>query len=321
MNYDDLLSNDTVFKYWITSTTDFSFTEKKDIVIISDTNISKIIGVYKADEYHYIFKKPYLLSKLGIKNLKKKIIDILIEKNTTHCELEDGFKIVKKLIELNIDVTQQNIIFKRNSKRRSERKQKERSKRNQKEISDKKKEEKVERRSTIEKKTETDTETENLISEIENTDNIDNIDNIDNNTTEEDDENILGLIPVLVNPCKNCILPNIKFDDNEIDEEGNTPDSIAKGDYIPKHLDECYYCEVINNNKINIQNLFKKAVISYSEITSKDAELCILEDSYFMNKKYNPFGDYITDICAKVYYINDIDEIYNNCFFISFAMP
>ena len=95
-------------------------------------------------------------------------------------------------------------------------------------------------------------EKEEAIESVESDENSDDSDteettNTDNKSADTTDsgEHKLGFIPILIELCDKFKFPIIKYDksnDDNIDDNGNTPDTNAKCEYFKNHYGDCEMC-------------------------------------------------------------------------------
>ena len=148
-----------------------------------------------------------------------------------------------------------------------------------------------------------------------NSDNSDNTDNSDNDNKPVDDENKFGIIPIMIELCKEFKFPNIKYDKKKYSNLKN-PSIDEKIKYFKKHLLDCEKCNITNNNNKELANYIITAKISFQEHLKVSCDLEEGIEKYQNALKYDSYG-YDLDINnMKVNYINDNENIYNNCLLI-----
>jgi hypothetical protein len=135
----------------------------------------------------------------------------------------------------------------------------------------------------------------------------------------EDPEHKYGYIPIMVIPCKKFMFPHIDCDENDIDENGNTKDSLEKCTYFIDHMSKCRYCEITNNNTVELNFLLKDCVFSFMSCEQDSPDVELIFDFYYYTKKCNLFGETIKQRTIKIIYIDDKYEHYDGSIFVCVA--
>jgi hypothetical protein len=139
---------------------------------------------------------------------------------------------------------------------------------------------------------------------------------------QRDEENKNGFIPIVVITCKEFEFPDIAQPNDEMDENGNTPDVNAKCAYLVDHFKRCNNCEMTNNNNREFSTLINTdCTMSYQTLSESSIECKLALESYYSCQKYDPFGGCIDKLTCKIFHINDTDSIYNGQLLIAIAQP
>lgn len=148
-------------------------------------------------------------------------------------------------------------------------------------------------------------------SESESDENDNNSDNYnfrssdDEYTTDTDEikDEPNGIVPILVIPCDDFL----------------TSKNINLSSF-KEHIQKCNTCTFNNNNdNVSVTELFKKKIkIEFMIVNDKnDFNLETTLVSYYNCKKYEPSSDADCNL-MRIIYINNNDEIYNKCLFITY---
>lgn len=135
---------------------------------------------------------------------------------------------------------------------------------------------------------------------------------------DDDEDHVMGSIPVLIFTCKSFNPPNVKYDTEDYDEFDN-PDLEAKKKYIWNHILDCNKCKYINNNNYEVlQRVVRKKSLLTIECCLTDNEVLYeCKEKYYSRKKYDPIGTLSKkESEAKLLYINDKYDDYNKCVFL-----
>ncbi len=145
-----------------------------------------------------------------------------------------------------------------------------------------------------------------------------------NYESEVEEEHKNGHVPVKIKLCSDFLLPNLKNndsdEDDDIDENGNTKDDNLKCKYILSHINKCKKCKLLNNDRSNYLKFIEDAIVNFEHINENNIEYKTILDYYYNAKRYNPFGELEKSI-TKIYYLNDDDSIHNNSLFATWYSP
>lgn len=135
---------------------------------------------------------------------------------------------------------------------------------------------------------------------------------------DDDEDHVMGSIPVLIFTCKSFNPPDVEYDTEDYDEFDN-PDLEAKKKYIWNHILDCNKCKYINNNNYEVlQRVVRKKSLLTIECCLTDNEVLYeCKEKYYSRKKYDPIGTLSKkESEAKLLYINDKYDDYNKCVFL-----
>lgn len=121
----------------------------------------------------------------------------------------------------------------------------------------------------------------------------------ENEEEDEAEKEEVGLIPILVVPCKNFV-----FDDGD------------KGQYFVNHYNKCTKCVIINNNRTELGRMINACNLKFYEITlANDGYWDPVLNAYNFGAVYVPL-DEIEAPFVKIMYVNNKHNIYDKCFMI-----
>ena len=160
----------------------------------------------------------------------------------------------------------------------------------------------------------TDRESTEDTTDRELTEDSDNNYNTEDNI-DDDPDHINGLIPIMVDLCKEFKLPLVKYDKSKYNKFKN-PDSEEKCNYFKEHVVKCRKCRTTNNNRLELSYLLNNAVILYNEYADTQTELEEILDKYHNCQRYDCFGYELNKIHIKLNYISDSDSMYYKCILV-----
>jgi hypothetical protein len=140
----------------------------------------------------------------------------------------------------------------------------------------------------------------------------DSFDNTSIGSDEENEESSLtededGMIPILILPCKGYNFPT----DKEKDEQAA---------FFRNHYKTCNYCDVINNNTLELNIIIDTVDIDITVVNRKQhADFDPPLNYYYHLKRFKPRDLEDDEPFIRVAYINYDDEVYSNCVLVTWG--